>query len=141
MARLKNLTDRGQETQQQLTDVLMELALEKGFEAVTVKDITERAGIDRSTFYLHFKDKYELLVTSQQRLIDDLVARIQPGDLSTSGVAVAFAHMAEHVNQYRVLLQLEGVAIPSHLLHEYIMQTVQPIIEQRLQENGVGTAV
>jgi len=137
MARLKNLTDRGQETQRHLTDVLMQIILEKGFEQVSVKDITERAGIDRSTFYLHFSDKHDLLIKSQQQLIDDLMRRIGPDNAPLLGVALTFEHMAEHVNQYRVLLQLEGSEIPSQLLHDYIVRITKPIIEQRLREGGI----
>ena len=142
MARLKNLTERGQETQRELTDVLMQLVLEKGYEDVSVKDITERAGIDRSTFYLHFSDKRDLLIKSQQQLIDDLIQSIQPDSPPMSGVAMTFEHMAQHVNQYRVLLQLEGSTVPSQLLHDYIVRAVKPIIEQRFQESGLtGSSV
>jgi AcrR family transcriptional regulator len=139
MARLKNLTERGQETQRQLTDVLMELILKKGYESVSVKDITERAGIDRSTFYLHFTDKSDLLLKSQQRLIDDLIEHLQPESAPLSGVAMTFEHMAQHVNQYRVMLQFEGTSIP--LLHDYIVRAVKPIIEQRLHEGGANSSV
>jgi len=42
---------------QALTDVLVD----KNFQAVSVQDITEKAGVNRTTFYLHFPDKYALL--------------------------------------------------------------------------------
>lgn len=38
-----------------------EVMIKKGFQAVSVQDITEKAGINRSTFYLHFADKFALL--------------------------------------------------------------------------------
>lgn len=44
-----------------LEDAFMEAVAEKGFQSVSVKDITERAGVNRATFYAHFSDKYELL--------------------------------------------------------------------------------
>ncbi len=141
MARLKNLTERGQETQRQLIDVLMQLVLEKGYEEVSVKDITERAGIDRSTFYLHFSDKREMLIKSQQQLVDDLVERLNPDDPPLTGVALTFEHMAQHVNHYRVLLQLEGSILSTQLLHDYIVRVVKPIIEQRLREGGASSSV
>ena len=37
------------------------LVMEKGFQSLSVQDITERAGINRATFYAHFPDKYALL--------------------------------------------------------------------------------
>ena len=39
----------------------MELFTEKGFPAISIQDITERATVNRATFYAHFADKYELM--------------------------------------------------------------------------------
>lgn len=38
-----------------------DLLAEKGFESITVQDVTARAQINRATFYAHFEDKYKLL--------------------------------------------------------------------------------
>lgn len=48
-------------TRQSLEDAFADLLGEKGFQAITVQDITERAGLNRATFYAHFPDKYALL--------------------------------------------------------------------------------
>ena len=44
-----------------LSDSVKELVLEKPVEKITIKQITDRAGVIRVTFYNHFQDKYELL--------------------------------------------------------------------------------
>ena len=73
MARLTNLSERGIETQRMLSDVLMQLLSETNYNKISVKDITVRAGIDRSTFYLHFKDKDDLFLAAQKRLVEELL--------------------------------------------------------------------
>ena len=44
-----------------LEKAFMEVVAEKNFQSVSVKDITQRAGVNRATFYAHFDDKYDLL--------------------------------------------------------------------------------
>ncbi|WMT38879.1 helix-turn-helix domain-containing protein [Paenibacillus sp. D2_2] len=56
-----------------IREALTQLIEEKGFEALTVKDITTRAEINRGTFYLHYRDKYDLLEQSEQELIQGLI--------------------------------------------------------------------
>ena len=57
----EKLDPRVKRTRQLLEQSFMEIIQEKGFQAVTVQDITERAGVNRATFYAHFADKYALL--------------------------------------------------------------------------------
>ena len=44
-----------------LEQAFMEVVAEKGFQSVSVQDITDKAGVNRATFYAHFADKYALL--------------------------------------------------------------------------------
>jgi len=46
-----------------LQDAFRELLAEKGFHAISVQDVAERADVNRGTFYAHFTDKYALLET------------------------------------------------------------------------------
>lgn len=48
-------------TKTQIKQAFLSLLNEKSFELITVRDITERADINRGTFYLHYVDKYNLL--------------------------------------------------------------------------------
>ena len=57
----EKLDPRVKRTRQLLEKAFLEVATEKGFQAVSVQDITERAGVNRATFYAHFPDKYVLL--------------------------------------------------------------------------------
>ncbi len=59
----KKLDKRIVRTRQLLTQAFMELLKERGLQAITVQDITERAAVNRATFYAHFEDKYHLFNT------------------------------------------------------------------------------
>jgi AcrR family transcriptional regulator len=53
---------RVEKTRKALKEALTDLILEKGYEAVTVQDVIDRADVGRSTFYAHFVDKDDLLL-------------------------------------------------------------------------------
>ena len=57
----EKLDPRVKRTRQLLEQAFLEVVSEKGFQAVSVQDIAEKAGVNRATFYDHFTDKYELL--------------------------------------------------------------------------------
>src|SRR5215471_2043298 len=52
---------RVRRTRKLLQKAFLELTVEKGFAALTVQDITERAMVNRSTFYRHYLDKFDLV--------------------------------------------------------------------------------
>ena len=57
----EKLDPRVKRTRSLLEGAFMDVVTEKGFQAVSVQDITEKAGVNRATFYAHFPDKYALL--------------------------------------------------------------------------------
>ena len=58
-----------------LAESFKELALKQPIEKITIKEITDKAGVIRPTFYNHFQDKYELL----EWIIDtQLIAPAEP---------------------------------------------------------------
>jgi AcrR family transcriptional regulator len=105
-------------TRKLLQKALIEITSEKGFADVTVRDITERAMVNRSTFYRHYLDKYELL----GQYLDELYALIdsQEGDVSLElqpdqrpgkspdGLVSLLRHMQLNADFYRVMLSEKG---------------------------------
>lgn len=71
---------RPKRTRAQLHEALLALVVERGYQRITVQDILDRANIGRSTFYLHFRDKDELLLSGMTPLRETLmqVVRSQP---------------------------------------------------------------
>lgn len=81
-------------TQNAIKDAFYSLVHEKGFENITVKDITDRAVISRNTFYLHYSDKYELLNKQCDELMRTLffnvgrqLRKVTRSDFTMDGVA------------------------------------------------------
>ena len=72
-------------TQKSIKNAFYELIEEKGFDHISVKDITERAMISRNTFYLHYNDKFDLL----NKICDELVFKLFIGLGLTSTVRQA----------------------------------------------------
>ncbi|WP_066064337.1 TetR/AcrR family transcriptional regulator [Neobacillus soli] len=56
-------------TKESIREALVELIDEKGFEAITVKDITTRAKINRGTFYAHYQDKFDLMTKCEDEIM------------------------------------------------------------------------
>lgn len=57
----KNVDPRVKRTRKLLQQAFLELFQEKSFTSISIQDITERATVNRATFYAHFTDKYDLM--------------------------------------------------------------------------------
>ncbi len=132
----KRKTDRRiLRTRKQLSDALMALILEKGYDAVTIEEITERADLGRTTFYLHYKDKDELLYKSLEAVFDDLVSQMEPYPIDEWPLAgerlsgMAFRHAAENAHLYKIILSGQGGTSIAQRIREYIAQTSIHIIK------------
>ncbi|TKA89670.1 TetR/AcrR family transcriptional regulator [Halopseudomonas bauzanensis] len=57
---------RARRTRERLIDAMYLLVLEKDYREITIQDVLEKAGVARSTFYAHFRDKEDLLVAGYE---------------------------------------------------------------------------
>ncbi|HEU4329102.1 MAG TPA: TetR/AcrR family transcriptional regulator [Roseiflexaceae bacterium] len=98
-------------THRLLAEALMELILEKGYEAVTVRDITERADVGYATFFRHYTDKEALLHEVVNVVLEDLVQLLQPQRASGDNIALGtelFRYVAGHSRLCLALLGSKG---------------------------------
>ena len=92
-------------TQRLLREALIRLIHERGWDQITVQDVCERADVGRSTFYVHFADKEELLVTGFGDLRKQLRERATGQRGKPLGFTLAlFQHAREYQPIYRALL-------------------------------------
>ena len=120
-----NIDPRVLRTRKLLRNALLDLIPEKGYSAITIQDITDRATLNRATFYLHYRDKLELLEDAFQVIMAD--AALLPPDDGSVGLESAlvsiegiFDHIAKHDGFFRVMLGEEKVPEFSNRIHAYI---------------------
>ncbi|MEO3809282.1 TetR/AcrR family transcriptional regulator [Sphaerisporangium sp. B11E5] len=93
---------RVRRTRQAIQRALVELILEKGYDAVTVTDVIDRADIGRSTFYAHYTSKQEVLFGNLDRFTEFLRAESE----ASPGKLFAFSlPMFQHIQEQRTLLR------------------------------------
>ena len=122
-------------TQQLLAKALIALTLEKGYEAVTIRDITEREDVGYATFFRHYQSKAALLRDVSDVVLADLNSLL-PGSPSADAEAVGvplFRYVQEHANIIRVLLQSRG---SSSLVQHIIDITSQDVLNENTPLEG-----
>ena len=65
----KETDRRVRKTREQLRHGLAELLCEKSIREITVKELVERVDINRSTFYLHYSDIYDMMEKIENGLV------------------------------------------------------------------------
>ncbi|HEX6290578.1 MAG TPA: TetR/AcrR family transcriptional regulator [Herpetosiphonaceae bacterium] len=104
----KNL--RLRRMQKLLREALIELIGERGFDALTIGELTERAMVSRAAFYRHYQDKYDLVDQIFEEAMSALRAAV--GDLGRAHPpeiwVTFFEHIAEYERLYRALLGKTG---------------------------------
>ncbi|WP_170169316.1 TetR/AcrR family transcriptional regulator [Salana multivorans] len=101
-------------TRRSLRDALFSLARERALDEISISDIADRAGINRSTYYQHYSDKDTLLAEALDAVIEDTVAEATESPITEADGARLLAAYLDHVEQnaalYRKLLGESGSA-------------------------------
>ena len=127
MTTSRKLDPRIERTQEALRAALLALIEEKGFDVISVLDITHRARLNRATFYLHYKDKQDLLVRASEADFDRLITEAGPIDRENLDykkpprqVVLLFEHIAKRRNFYRSVLGRPGEPALATRMRDYI---------------------
>ncbi|GED71785.1 TetR family transcriptional regulator [Brevibacillus reuszeri] len=123
-------------TRHLMRDALVSLIDERGYESITVHDITDRATINRATFYLHYRDKQDLLISSTDDILEELITNLEMTDTAEvsfadleeppSSFVGMFEQIAKHADFYRVMLSKQHMP--------YFVMRVQEVLAGFVQE-------
>jgi len=133
-------------TRRALQDALIQLILEKGYDAVTIEEITDRADLGRTTFYLHFRDKEELFMHAIDTICEEFIEKhetiLDMVDHPKSAIKKLslslderilyhiFTHARDNADLYKVMLRGEGGAKASQRFSSIIVQEVIKRLER-----------
>ena len=102
---------RVRRTQKLLREALIDLIEERGFEALTIGELTSRAMVSRAAFYRNYQDKYDLVEQIFEEAMSALlnaVGEMGPEQHPPEVWVKFFEHIAEYERLYRALLGRKG---------------------------------
>ena len=139
----KDVLDRRvQKTRQLLKDALVVLISEKGFESVTIQEILDRANVGRSTFYLHFENKNELLHSCFEdffNLFEQYKAGVsngkKHGDLNETDFTLKLFQFVERNHRlFKALLGKDVIAMFNRLVHDYVFIYIDEALKKMAKD-------
>ena len=122
-------------TRHALQGALLELARDTPLDDITVGDITKRAHVNRSSFYLHYTDKDTLLADALEMQIDrstgDENLRTDSPEHMPTGLTDYLNHVQEYASLYGRVLNDGGSGVVANRLRSH----VHDIVERALNES------
>ena len=98
---------------------------------MTIKEITDRADLGYGTFYLHFKDKADIIwsaieegIKATQTQVGQQFAGAIPPQIEYYGYLNMFKHAAAHRDLYRVMLGSQGSSLLSHRIQQLLADDI-----------------
>jgi AcrR family transcriptional regulator len=124
---------RIERTQQLIRGALISLIKEKGFEALTVQQIIDRANVGRATFYAHFDNKDDLLASGFDDLRASLTTRQREAfsrgrtleERVCGSSEEVFAHTHEYRDVFRAMVGKRSGAAVQRLLHKLMVELIR----------------
>lgn len=133
---------RVQRTRQLFQDALLALILEKGYGAITVQDILDRANLGRSTFYTHYRDKDDLLVSEFEHfkeMFEEYDAQA-PTDKHKQSVGAPspslafFRHAGEQHRLYKAMMGKQGGEVVKKYLYQYVSDLMKNHLNRQIAQ-------
>lgn len=124
-------------TRAMLQDALIALIPERGYAAITVEDICQKANIGRSTFYTHYAGKDELRSATLEAHLQSLNRRVSQSGQTNRRLFEFSLPMFEHARAFRslhhALLSSSGDTI-----HDQLRERIRRAVRTELASKRIG---
>ena len=131
------LDARTERTYRALSAAMVELLQTREFDSITVQDLLDRAGVGRSTFYSHFRNKDDFLLTDLERMLSLTEAHFDR-TVGTSRRVAPIAELFAHFGESRDFADALSRAGRMEAILDIASGHLARIIERRLRELGVA---
>jgi AcrR family transcriptional regulator len=134
-------------TRNLLRDALIELILENSYDAVSVQDIAARADVGRATFYLHYRDKDELLLECVDAIVAAFLQQVQQQNVeewvSSDGAPMqkVFLFARQNADLFRVIMRGHGGIKASQRLQSIVAERTSQGVLASTRQSGVQLTV
>lgn len=132
----------------------MELIKEKGYDSISVEEITQRANLGRATFYLHYKDKEDLLIDEFSELANERARTLSGIPFSawlpnvenpdyaiennpTTPFLMVFQHIADNVELYQILLKSEKSDRILERIRKIVAQSIYEFMQTKIKNDPI----
>ena len=142
---------RVQRTLQSLRTALLELIKEKAYDDISIEEITERANVGRATFYLHYKDKEDLLMEEFSAIMNERaqtlseipfsvwlqVSEEPKKNKSLQPLLLVFEHIHEHSELYYLLLKSANSSRLIERIRKVSTEAIVKFVEAKMQTDPI----
>lgn len=124
---------RVQRTRALLQESLLALVAEQGYDTLTIQQITDKANLRRATFYMHYRDKEELLLSALAERFDTLAREAEHfsqadglgGKTQLEAYLVTFKHAQQNYKLYKNLLSGQSGTVFTRHVRDYLAGLIQ----------------
>ena len=130
-------------TRKLLRESMLQLFLERGYDDISIQDVTDKANLGRATFYLHYREKDDLLADVIKMQFEDFVATAPPlispktKSVDSKRIQHLFEYAESRYDFFRILMIGKGSVVGSRYLQQAIRDDYKRDIDRMQKEFGV----
>lgn len=145
----KNLDKRVVKTKRNLYQGLLEVMQDKTFEEIKISDICNKAMTNRSTFYDHFDDKYELLTSLMEDLKQELILILDQKVGHSKSIKehymniieILLNHITDNINIYNPILKKNNNSIVIDMLYDTLYKDLEEELKKEVNYMNIPTDI
>ena len=121
---------KGEMTKALLGQKFKELVVKKSFDKITIKMITDEAGVIRPTFYNYFRDKYEVMEWLLWEDVFSSATELVKMNMARSALEMIFKKIAVDKEYYARVFEVKGQNSFEDMLYHNICNLVRVVVER-----------